>query len=120
MFTDDEDFPTPEMSVQAPSDEGADLPSKREGSHLAVESETRTERMSEPIFPVPDWHKAYGEALLYADSPERGSLILHAEKEIIARYLASSSPIQSEENRDLLQAMAVLSQLKKARTKTVN
>jgi hypothetical protein len=119
MCTDED---SPETSGQAGSDEGPDLTSKRESSHPAVESETRTERMSKPIFAVPSWHKAYGEALLYADSPGSGALIAYAEKEIVARYLAdSSSPIQSDEGRDLLQAMGVLSQLrKKRRTNAVN
>jgi hypothetical protein len=117
MCTDED---TPEMSREA--DEGPDLTLKRESSHPAVEVETRTERLSKPIFAVPNWHKAYGEALLYADSPGSGLLIAYAEKEIISRYLAdSSSPIQSEEGRDLLQAMGVLSQLrKKRRTNAVN
>jgi hypothetical protein len=120
MFN-DEDFPTPGMSRQARSDDGPDLSSKRESSHAAVESETRAERMSKPIFAVPNWHKAYGEALLYADSPESGSLIAHAEEEIISRHLADSySPIQSDEGRDLLQATEVLSQLKKESTNGVN
>jgi|HubBroStandDraft_2_1064218.scaffolds.fasta_scaffold138596_1 hypothetical protein len=119
MFTDED---PPETSGQARSDEGPDLASKREGSHPAVGSETRTERLSKPIFAVPNWQKAYGEALLYADSPGSGALIAYAEKEIVARYLAdSSSPIQSDEGRDLLQAMGVLSQLrKKRRTNAVN
>jgi hypothetical protein len=119
MLTDED---SPETSGQARSEEGPDLTSKRENSHPAVESETRTERLSKPIFAVPNWHKVYGEALLYADSPGSGALIAYAEKEIVARYLAdSSSPIQSEEGRDLLQAMGVLSQLrKKRRTNAVN
>jgi hypothetical protein len=118
----DEDFPTPETSRQAPSEEGPDVASQRESFHPADESETLAERMSKPIFAVPNWHKAYGEALLYADSPGSGALIAYAEKEIISRYLAdSSSPIQAEENRDLLQAMGVLSQLRKQqRTNIVN
>jgi hypothetical protein len=120
MFN-DEDSPTPGMSPQARSDEEPDLASKRESSHPSVESETRTERMSKPIFAVPSWHKAYGEALLNGDSPQSDSLIAYAEKEIVARYLADSfRPIQSDESRDLLQAREVLSQLKKAETKAVN
>lgn len=113
MFN-DEDSPTPGMSPQARSDDGPDVASQRESSRPAVESETPTERLSKPIFVVPSWHKAYGEALLYADSPESGALIAYAEKEIIIRYLADcSSPIQPEENRDLQKATEVLSQLKK-------
>jgi hypothetical protein len=121
MFN-DEDFPTPGMSPQARSDERPDVASKRESSHPAVESETRADRMSQPIFLVPSWHKAYGEALLYADSPGSGALIAYAEKEIISRYLADcSSLIQPEENRDLQKATEVLSQLrKKQRTDAVN
>ena len=77
--------------------------------------------ISKPMFVLPHWHKAYGEALLYADSPQSDSLIAYAEKEIVARYLADSfRPIQSDESRDLLQATKVLSQLKKAGTKAVN
>jgi hypothetical protein len=120
MFN-DEDFPTPETSGQASSEEGPDVASQRESFHSADESETPAERMSKPIFAVSSWHKAYGEALLYADSPQSDSLIAYAEKEIVARYLADSfRPIQSDESRDLLQATKVLSQLKKAGTKAVN
>jgi hypothetical protein len=118
MCTDEE---TPEMSREAHSDEGPEVAAKRDSSNPAVESETQTDRMSKPIFTVPSWHKAYGEALLYAHSPGSVSLIAYAEKEIISRYLADcSSPIQPEENRDLLQALGVLCQLRKEKTNAAN
>ena len=72
---------------------------------------------SAPIAIVLPWHKAYGEALLYAASEKAGTFIAKAEQEICLRYLELSvSSIQPEETRDLQDAVAVLAQLKKDST----
>jgi hypothetical protein len=69
---------------------------------------------SAPIAIVLPWHKAYGEALLYAISEKAGAFIATAEQEICLRYLELSvSSIQPEETRDLQNAVAVLAELKK-------
>ncbi|MGB8323333.1 MAG: hypothetical protein WCE52_10275 [Candidatus Acidiferrum sp.] len=69
---------------------------------------------SPPIAIVLPWHKAYGEALLYAACGKAGTFIAKAEQEICLRYLELSvSSIQPEETRDLQNAVAVLAQLKR-------
>jgi hypothetical protein len=73
--------------------------------------------ISKPMFVLPHWHKAYGEALLSTDSLESPVLISWAEMEIQARYLTEfACPIEPEESLDLTHAMEVLSQFKKAST----
>jgi hypothetical protein len=73
-------------------------------------------REPQPIVVVLSWHRAYGEALLYAQSDKAATLISKAEQRIFERYLevaASSSSLSPEEDRDLWNAVTALSELKK-------
>jgi len=74
------------------------------------------QRDPQPIVVVLSWHRAYGEALLYAQSDRAATLISKAEHRIFERYLevaASSSSLPPEEDRDLWNAVTALSELKK-------
>src|SRR5580704_1457545 len=73
-------------------------------------------REPKPIVVVLSWHRAYGEALLYAQSDSAATLISKAEQRIFERYLevaASPSSLPPEEGRDLWNAVTALSELKK-------
>jgi hypothetical protein len=74
------------------------------------------EREPHPIVVVLSWHRAYGEALLYAQSDRAATLISRAEQRIFERCLevaASPSSLPPEEGRDLWNAVTALSDLKK-------
>ena len=74
------------------------------------------EEPQQPIVVVLTWHRAYGEALLYACSDKAATLISKAEQRIFERYLevaASPSSLQPEEGRDLRDATMTLSRLKR-------
>jgi hypothetical protein len=76
----------------------------------AIEQET-----SKPMFVLPHWHKAYGEALLSVGSLGSPAFVSWAEMEIQTRYLtAFACPIEADESLDLQRATEVLSQLRKA------
>jgi hypothetical protein len=86
---------------------------KSENCLLLTES---VEREVQPMVVVLSWHRAYGEALLYAQSDRAVTLISKAEQRIFERYLevaASSSSLLPEEGRDLWNATMTLSQLKR-------
>jgi hypothetical protein len=86
---------------------------KRQDCLLLTES---VERAPKPIVVVLSWHRAYGEALLYAQSDSAATLISKAEQRIFERYLevaASPSSLPPEEGRDLWNAVTALSELKK-------
>jgi hypothetical protein len=77
----------------------------------------KIQREPQPIVAVLSWHRAYGEALLYAQSNRAAILISKAEQRIFVRYLevaASPSSLLPEEERDLWNAVLALSELKKA------
>src|ERR1700693_2046676 len=81
---------------------------KSEDCLLLAESEPQ------PIVVVLSWHRAYGEALLYAQSDKAATLISQAEQRIFERYLeVAASSLQPEEGRDLWNAVTALSELKK-------
>ena len=86
---------------------------KSEDCLLLTES---VERDVQPMVVVLSWHRAYGEALLYAQSDRAATLISRAEQRIFERYLevaASPSSLQPEEGRDLWDATMTLSRLKR-------
>jgi hypothetical protein len=125
MITDEEEA-TPGISSQSVNTDSPDSNAftgesiadglsvlKRE-SFRPTAAEAPQPEISKPMFVLPHWHKAYGEALLCADSSESLPLILWAEMEIKARYLtAFACPIEPDERRDLQRASHVLSQLSK-------
>src|SRR5580704_16344229 len=81
-------------------------------------SKKEREEPQKPIVVVLSWHRAYGEALLYAQSDSAATLISKAEQRIFERYLevaASPSSLPPEEGRDLWNAVTALSELKKTR-----
>jgi hypothetical protein len=85
----------------------------REDSLLLTES---VERELQSMVVVLSWHRAYGEALLYACSDEAATLVSKAEQRIFERYLevaASPSSLAPEEGRDLWDATMTLSRLKR-------
>src|SRR5580692_12708762 len=78
-------------------------------------SKKEREEPQQPIVVILSWHRAYGEALLYAQSDRAATLISKAEQRIFERYLevaASSSSLSPEEDRDLWNAVTALSELK--------
>jgi hypothetical protein len=79
-------------------------------------TKSREREPQQPIVVVLSWHRAYGEALLYAYSDKAATLIAKAEQRIFERYLeaaASRSSLQPEEGRDLWDATMTLSRLKR-------
>jgi hypothetical protein len=79
-------------------------------------SKKEREEPQQPIVVILSWHRAYGEALLYAQSDRAATLISKAEQRIFERYLevaASPSSLQPEEGRDLWDATMTLSRLKR-------
>jgi len=124
MFTDEESA-IPGISRESSRFEGPDsdamlseniadgLSALKRGSFQPSATEAQQPEISKPMFVLPQWHKAYAEALLCANS-ELLPLILWAEMEIRARYLtAFACPIEPDESRDLHRASQVLSQLNK-------
>jgi hypothetical protein len=124
MITDEEDA-APGISSQSVNTEGPDstaitgeniadgLSALKRDSFQPSATEARQPEISKPMFVLPQWHKAYAQALLSADS-ESLPLSLWAEMEIRARYLtAFACPIEPDERRDLQRASQVLSQLNK-------
>ena len=124
MITDEEEF-TPGISSQSVNTEGPDsaatagenitdaLSALKRDSFQPSATDARQPEICKPIFVLPQWHKAYAEALLCAGS-ESLPLNLWAEMEIRARYLtAFACPIEPDERRDLQRASLVLFQLNK-------
>jgi hypothetical protein len=90
--------------------------SAEEKSEVCLLLTESVEREPQPIAVVLSWHRAYGEALLYAQTDRAATLISKAEQRIFERYLevaASSSSLPPEEDRDLWNAVTALSELKK-------
>ena len=129
IITTQEESATPEVSGRSGSTDGPDSDAmSAENMAAGLDALKRdsfqpnaieTPQQAKPMFVLPHWHKAYADALLCADSLESPALISWAEMEIQARYLtAFACPIEAVESRDLNRAMEVLSQLKKAASKT--
>ena len=90
--------------------------SAKENSEDCLLLTESVERDVQPMVVVLSWHRAYGEALLYAQSNRAAILISKAEQRIFVRYLevaASPSSLQPEEGRDLWDATMTLSRLKR-------
>lgn len=121
MITDEEEV-TPRISGQSINTEGPDSNAftdegiadglsvlKRE-SFQPTGVEAPQSETSKPMFVLPHWHKAYGEALLSVGSLGSSAFVSSAEMEIQTRYLtAFACPIEAEESLDLQRATEVLS-----------
>ena len=86
--------------------------SAKENSEDCLLLTESVERDVQPMVVVLSWHRAYGEALLYAQSDRAATLISKAEQRIFERYLelaASSFSLAPEEGRDLWDAIMTLS-----------
>ena len=59
-------------------------------------------------FVIPAWHKAYGEALIHASSPDAATFVARAEQQIVERSIELGGSIESDESRDLKSAVTVL------------
>lgn len=126
-MTTDEELITPGVSRQPSSNEGPDSNAMSgeniaEGlSALKRDSFQPTDTQADtytPMFVLPQWHQAYAEALISADSNQEVR-ILEAEIAILARFLTEfACPIERDECHDLQRAIQVLSRLNKVKAST--
>jgi hypothetical protein len=119
-MTSDEELVTPGASRQPSSNEGPDsdamsgeniaegLSVLKRDSFQPTPIATPQPDTSKPMFVLPQWHKAYADALISADSHQEVR-ILEAEIAILARFLTEfACPIERDECRDLQRAIQVL------------
>ncbi|GAC1622439.1 MAG: hypothetical protein NVS9B13_15230 [Candidatus Acidiferrum sp.] len=91
-----------EFSEQAPAD------------HPDPALVSKNEREDKGMFIVQNWHKAYGQALLEANSSKQPEMIAAAEGAILNRRVELPySDVPEGERLDLNDALGVLSHLKK-------